>query len=210
MLSPRLARIIALALLGTSFACVFLAPLAMPSGYSVLEHSISESAAQGLTNAWIARVGFVSFGLSVILLAATQAVRWSRWGQVAHGIFGVSMLAVAVFSHKPFANGPFDAFEDSLHSIGASVVGVAFIVGVLLVIVAGGPVSRSRRVFDWFAVAVALVAPPLMLVAPSLAGAFQRAMFGVAYLWYAVEAMTVTDRGVREARPGDAGSLRHL
>ena len=46
-----------LVLLGAALLAILLAPLAMPDDYSWVELGVSESAAQGLEGAWVARIG---------------------------------------------------------------------------------------------------------------------------------------------------------
>jgi hypothetical protein len=46
-------------LLLAAMAALALAPLLMPDSYSVLGHSVSESAAQGVDGAWLARLAFL-------------------------------------------------------------------------------------------------------------------------------------------------------
>ncbi|HET9901772.1 MAG TPA: hypothetical protein VFR46_12025 [Actinomycetes bacterium] len=51
------------------------APALMPDDYSWIGHTTSESAAQGVSGAWLARLGFLLFGLSAIWLAAQRLRR---------------------------------------------------------------------------------------------------------------------------------------
>ncbi|MFN0299590.1 MAG: DUF998 domain-containing protein [Burkholderiales bacterium] len=119
-------------LLAASATCLLTAPLSMPDSYSWLTNAISESAAQGLQSAWIARLGFVLFGCGVLWLAGSLKMVWARgtyWVRIA---FGVCMVGTAAFSHKPWlANVPFDPFEDLLHSVTATGMGFAFSFGVV-------------------------------------------------------------------------------
>ena len=48
-----------------------------------------ESAAQGLAGAWVARLGFVAFGLAVLWLAAGAAPGCGRGAVSMHAAFGV-------------------------------------------------------------------------------------------------------------------------
>lgn len=65
-----------IALLVLSAAALAVAPAFTPAGYDFVRHTTSESAAQGLAGAWVARLGFVVFGLAVLWLAADVA--WRR------------------------------------------------------------------------------------------------------------------------------------
>lgn len=195
-ISGRRAEVgLVLLLLIGSVVSVVIAPLLMPASYSIVEHSISESAAQGVEGAWLARLGFLMFGLAVLLLASIAGDRWGMWGRIAHRVWGVSMIGAAVFSHMPWLDTPYDAFEDTLHSIASFAVGMAFIVGVLLVTFQRGPGRGLVRVFDWIAIGIALVVPLIMFNLTDVAGVVQRVMFAVAYLWYGLEALSlVRDR----------------
>jgi hypothetical protein len=185
----------ALGLLILSAAAIVAAPLAMPPGYSWVSHAISESAAQGQQGAWVARLGFLLFGFSVLLLASIRRAAWGLPGTLLLGLFGVFMLATAAFSHKPWQVGvPFDEFEDLLHSVTATGMGTAFAFGVLAVAIHRARDSLPLRVSDVVAVAAAVVIPITMNARPDFAGFVQRAMFLIAYAWYGAEALRGSER----------------
>ena len=166
-----------------------LAPRAMPDGYSWILHSTSESAAQGLTGAWVARLGFVLFGLGVLWLVASPVRAWGTWASLVHGCFGVMMLGTAAFSHRPWLPDiPFDPIEDLLHSATATGMGFAFAVGVVLVALKRSDGEVSNRSFDAAAVVASVVLPLIMSMGTPYMGVLQRSMFLVAYLWYGREA----------------------
>ncbi len=108
--SRRGAAVGVIVLLVVSAVALAVAPAVMPAGYDWVAHTTSESAAQGLEGAWIARLGFVAFGLAVLSLAAGAAPTWG-WGAVwMHAAFGVCLVATAAFSARPWWDGaPFDA-----------------------------------------------------------------------------------------------------
>jgi TRAP-type C4-dicarboxylate transport system permease small subunit len=78
MPSETAARTGILALYLVAILSLALAPLLMPAGYDWVRHTTSESAAQGLDGAWLARLGFVAFGLAV-LMVATAAFSTRPW-----------------------------------------------------------------------------------------------------------------------------------
>lgn len=168
-------------------ACLAAAPLLMPAGYGWLRHTVSESAAQGLDGAWLARAGMLTFGFAVICTAVTNRW-WSRAAQVAHGAFGVLMIVAAAFSARPA--DPAAAYvqsEDVIHSIAATAMGFAFAIGVVLVgygrIVTGGRFGR----FDGIALVASVAIPLVMLTWDGVSGFAQRIMFAIAIGWYLVE-----------------------
>ena len=188
------------ALLVVSAVALAVAPAFMPDGYYWVTHTTSESAAQGLEGAWVARLGFVAFGLAVLWLVAGAAPTWGRGAVWMHAAFGVSMVGTAAFSHMPWwAGAPFDPVEDLLHSVTATAMGFAFVFGVMLRFAqrwfggasAGGASTRGRRcaALDVVAVVAASVIPLIMLFEADVAGLVQRLMFLVAYVWYAAAAL---------------------
>ena len=88
----------------------------MPDSYHWIEHTTSESAAQGITGAWLARLGFLLFGLAVTWLAVIMNPVWARGAVWMHTAFGIFMLATAAFSVRSWLEGvAFNPVEDGLH-----------------------------------------------------------------------------------------------
>ncbi len=185
------ARPVIFVALFASLICLALGPLLVPSGYSVVEHTTSEAAAQATAGAWLTRTGFYLFGLGVFCLSAAKR-GWPSSARVLHGLFGFLLMVAAVYSHRPFIEGvDYDRVEDMLHSVAATGMGFAFAFGVLVV--------GWRRIPRWkIADAVALVAataiPITMMATAGISGLLQRGMFLVAYLWYAAELTDIRRR----------------
>ena len=175
-----------LAVLALSLVCVAAAPMLMPDSYSIIAHSVSESAAQRLDGVWTARAGLLLFGLAVLVLAGGD--RWDLWARIAHRTYGVAMISTAAFAHKPWQDVPYDEFEDLLHSIASFAVGLGFVAGVILVGVKRTRPSLWMKGFDGLAVAASVAIPMIMFNLDGYAGLVQRVMFLIAYAWYASEA----------------------
>lgn len=177
-------------LLLLSAVALLAAPLIMPPGYSWLTHTTSESAAQALEGAWLARLGFLLFGLAVIWLAVFKSSVWGRAAVWFHLTFAVCMVGTAVFSHAPWLAGvPGDPVEDFLHSLTATLMGFAFAFGVVVCLLQREKGERMGRLLDVTAVAAATFLPLFMGAQPEIIGLLQRLMFAVAYLWYGSEAL---------------------
>lgn len=177
-------------LLLLSAVALGVAPLLMPASYSSLANTTSESAAQGVEYAWVARLGFLAFGLAVLWLAAALRKSWARGAQWLHMAFGVLMIATAAFSHRSWVAGAqFDPIEDVLHSFTATAMGFAFSLGVLARLLQRGRQGEPGRALDAVALVAATVIPLLMARFVGLDGVIQRLMFLVAYLWYARETL---------------------
>jgi len=174
-----------LVLLAGSLLALLFAPGLMPESYSWLGHTTSESAAQGVPGAWLARLGFLLFGFGVLWIARSQRSRWGLGVSLLHAAFGILMITTAAFSTRSWETGAvFDLVEDSLHSFTATAMGFAFAFGVGLRMVQ----RLGRRERGWWLDALALAAatfiPLAMNFLPGLDGLLQRLMFGVAYVWY--------------------------
>ncbi len=191
-MNPRNARAGVLLLLLSSAVLVVLAANAMPEAYSWKSHSISESAAQGQQHAWLGRLAFLCFGGAVLLLGLAARAEWGRGAYGCHLLFAGCMFGTSAFSHKPWEAGvPFDAFEDLLHSITATVMGFAFVAGVALRVLQRAPRSEAMRGLDIVALLCGSLLSPLGVAVPELGGVLQRAMFMVAYFWYGAEALVL-------------------
>ena len=175
-----------------SATCIFLAPFWMPSDYSWAQNVISESAAQGLANAWIARLGFLLFGAAVLLLSFFSRPYWGRISYWFFLVFAACMFGTAAFSHKPWhPELQFDYFEDVLHSITASGMGFAFSFGVLGRLFQREKSSLLYIVSDWTALIAAFGLPLFGSQLPNTAGLVQRTLFVIAYGWFAIEMVCI-------------------
>lgn len=175
-----------------SGACLAVAPSLMPDSYNWVRHAISETAAQGLARAWVARLGIMLSAVAILLLAANRELGWKAHSRSIHRLYAILVVGLAAFSLKPWTAGTFNEFEDVAHSVLAPVAGVAFTLGVLLVSARRAPIARRARVLDWVVILATVMLPLVMLSVPNVAGAAQRTVVAVGYLWYVVEAIQVT------------------
>ena len=186
----RFTKLLAVGLLIVSALALLLAPLMMPDSYSWLRHTTSESAAQGITGAWLARLGFLLLGLTVIWLAERLSDSWSLPVRLLHRAFGLFMVGAAVFSSKPWLpNLPYDPIEDALHSFTATAMGLAFAIGVGLRLWQREQ-GRLGCILDVAAIVASVAIPLAMSALPEWDGLLQRGMFTIAYIWYGSELLT--------------------
>jgi hypothetical protein len=185
----------AMLLMALSAAALTFAPLALPAAYSVAQQGLNEAASQGLPQAWITRLGFLTFGQAVLWLAAAFQHRWARIVWWPHALFGVFMMATATFSARPWLPGvATDEFEAGLHTFVFTAAAVVFAIGT-----AARAMQRSREretgsLFDACAAACCMLALLAASLLPDGAGYVQRALFAVAYLWYGREAVSALRR----------------
>ncbi len=189
----RTHRTIVLVLLLGSALALAVAPLLMPPTYSLVAHGTSDSAAQGIPWAWVARLGFLFFGAGVLWLAVLSRSRWGIVGTGLLGLFGAFMVMASLFStHAWEPHATYDVTEDLLHSVAATAMGFAYTAGVIVVAVARARRGDGVRVLDLLAVVSATVLPLAMLALPGAYGALQRPLFIIAYFWFGAEAIAST------------------
>lgn len=179
-----------LALILASFAATALAPLAVGQGYDWIDHTISESAGQGVHNAWLARAGFLFWGAGALWLGCKERLR-SRAGAVLLALFGLCMLGAAVCSTRSW--DPAQSFNptlDLLHTIFASAMGAA-----IVLLLAIRSVSPNRTTIGVAALLASILLPIFMQWRPEAAGAAQRFMFALAYAWFVQEAWRQAGNG---------------
>ena len=181
-------RGVVLMLLALSACALAAAPAFMPIGYSWLAHTTSESAAQGVPFAWMARAGFLLFGWAVLLLCTPSRSPLSPAARWLLALFGAAMTAAAAFSHRPWDGAPFDPLEDALHSWAATGMGFALVAGVIARLLQRMRTHAKGRTLDVMLVLVSTFVPLAMLALPAHEGLLQRGMFLLAYIWFAREA----------------------
>ena len=179
-------------LLALSAFLLAIAPLFMPEGYSWRIHTISESAAQGLHNAWIARLGLACYGLATLVLARKAKGTWPPVTRYLIGLFSVCLFLSAIFSHRPWLpDTPASNREDLLHSIAAGVMGTAFCFAVAWRLFTREQAEKGARVFDLVVVLVAILVSIFLGVSSDANGVAQRTMFICSYIWFAREALGI-------------------
>lgn len=192
----RAEQAIDVVLLVIAAALLYSAPLVLSDSFDWVRRTTSESAAQGVGGAWVARLGFLVFAAAVWRITAFT---FSGLARFAFRIFAICLVAVAAFAARPWdAALPYDTTEDLLHSIAASLMGFAFVAGVVIVLLS----ERRRR---WWALDIALIViataiPLLMSGDLDVDGALQRLMFGASFVWFAL-ARTIRARSIADDTP---------
>jgi len=181
--------ILATVLLMLSMLAVAVAPSLMPESYSWVEHSISESGAQGIDMGWVARSGFLLAGFAVLLLAGVARDLWGFWGTMAFRLYGVAVIFAGTFAHGPWEEVPFDRLEGFLHTAAAFFTGLGFVTGVYAVNRRRAGHSRLSRAYDWLTIVAVLVIPVTMLIFTGHTGIQQRFLALLGYVWLLTEGL---------------------
>ncbi len=170
---------------------IAVAHLFMSPPYGWTAHSISKLAAQATPNAWLMRLGFLGFGLGLLIHLVRLGSNGSARQPVA---FLVAIYAVAVAISGVFSTSPVDApaprpWEAGIHRAAAVLAGFSLSAAILVSVV------RSRSPLERFSHFVALVLvivlsalfefgePGTALVPPGIA---QRALYLTGLIWLLV------------------------
>jgi len=153
-------------------------PLYTEPGYSTIQHSISELAAQNTDNAWIMRLGLLALSVATIWGYAMKPILRNA----PFAIFGIFMALSALLPHKPFIAGrPYSELLDIAHSAASSLAGFSAVVGFLVLAFA---TDRTADKLICGSLAVLYTALPLgMLAFPQYQGILQRTIFFSFIIW---------------------------
>lgn len=150
-------------------------PALAPPEFDWIRHTTSQQAGQHVAGAWIMRLGFVGYGLGTLLAALDDRHR-RPLVRAALGLFGMGLIATAVWSHAAIGPDPrSDPAEDMWHSVASFAVGIGFAAACALRL--SGPGGRRGDVLAWAGLVISVAIPLAMQALPAFAGLLQRAMF---------------------------------
>ena len=134
-------------------AVIVLAHFFVPPNYDWTQNTISDLGSQGHVYKWIMQAGFIGFGLLL------------TWGVIFHfgknrrayflllvAIYGLSILVTGFFCAAPIDPSiPNDLRESQLHSMFATIAGIAMSLGIFLqVIMSANSRERWTRIISFF------------------------------------------------------------
>ncbi len=153
-------------------------PLYTVENYHFLSDTISELGAQNTRNNFIAIIGFISFGLGIVI----DWIRHPSTFRIPFLLFGAGMLLAGIFPHKPIdPTTDFSATVDSLHSLLATLSGIAITVGFLQFTLF--PPPKAPRLLSGYMASLCFFVPIAMFSFPEYAGILQRCMYAHVFVW---------------------------
>lgn len=117
----------------------------VPPNYDWTQNTISELASQGHTYKWIMQTGLIGFG-GILFIGVIEYFRESakRYFLFFIAVYGLSILLSGIFCTAPIdPNLSFSIQESNLHSLFATVAGIAMSLGILWQVFASSN-SRDR------------------------------------------------------------------
>ena len=113
---------------------IVLAHFFVPPIYDWTQNTVSDLASQGHTYKWIMQTGFIGFGL----ILTTGVVHYFRQNKKMYflffvAVYGLSILVTGFFCAAPIDPSiPNDLRESQLHSMFATIAGIAMSLGIFL------------------------------------------------------------------------------
>ncbi len=160
---------------------MFILPYYSVEAYSIIKNTTSHLGAQNTPNAWIMNTTFCFLGIACILEGWIHLKQY--WlHKILLTIFGIGLIFAAVFQHAPIVESiPYNAVEDNLHSLFATIIGFSFTLFAFSAIF----IERTT-ITRWLALLVGLIATALSLLifsAENYMGLWQRMMFIFSFSW---------------------------
>lgn len=159
-------------------AAIILGPFYTVENYSVIANTVSELGAQMTRNNFVAIIGFVAFGLGIVI----EWLRRRTWVTAPFLLFGVFIAAAGLLPHRPI--DPEIAYNDTvhrLHSVMASASGIAVTLGFLW---QGVRESVTKiRIGHFYMAGICLTLPMAMFAMPEFQGMIQRLMYFQVFVW---------------------------
>ncbi len=175
---------------------MFILPYYSSDGYLIIQNTTSHLGAQNVPNAWIMNITFCLLGLACILEAWLHLKHY--WvHKILLTIFGVGLISTAVFQHAPIIEGiPYNALEDKLHSVFATIVGFSFTLFAFST--AFIEKTKINRLLALFMGLIAMGLSVLMFGLPDYMGIWQRTMFIFSFAWliFLFEGKRINERRV--------------
>ncbi len=159
---------------------MFLLPFLSNPNYSILKHTTSELGAQETKNAWMMNMTFLYLGLSV-LYEGLISYKPFKFQQVIIIIFSLSLIAVAIFNHRPISDIAYDLEEDEMHSFFASLTGFSFV----LLAISNFWVIKDKfwKIVSLSSGFLASILSLFIFLFEDYSGLFQRLMFIISFLY---------------------------
>jgi hypothetical membrane protein len=170
-------------------AVIVLAHFFAPPEYKWTQNTISDLAAQGLKYQWIMQAGFIGFGLLLNLGFVQKFIAAQKisYPDLLIMLYGLAILLSGFFSTEPFIKGlSYSVQESNLHSLFATVAGIAFSLGIFYRLVTA-PTPGEKWMHGIFLLVV--IGTSLLFglsengLLPVAKGIVQRSLYLVSFIW---------------------------
>ena len=163
---------------------IFLAHLLAIPDYSWTSNTVSELAAQGYPLKWIMQIGFIGFGSLIVIGICSNIYNQNSdlWIDIPIGIYAMAIIVSGIFCTRPFmVDEPFSPSEAQIHSVGASVAGFMFSIGILVNGLKAKPKPTKLIHFVFLVFVIGMSA--LFGMSSTYQRAFQKIMYLGSFVW---------------------------
>ncbi len=165
-------------------ATIIVAHLLAIDEYDWKNNTVSELASQGYAQKWIMQMGFITFGIILVfgILNKIYNNTINYLIDIPIGIYGAAILISGIYCAKPFMTGiEFSNTESNIHSISASIAGIAFSIGILISGIKETEISTRIIHFIFFLFVIGMSA--FFGLSPSHNGLIQKIMYLGSFYW---------------------------
>lgn len=160
-------------------SAIVVAHIFSTNGYEWTKNTISDLGSQGYDRKLIMQVGFLTFGLTLILGIVINGLTW-RTAPIL--IYGLCVGLTGVFCTKPFINlDDYSASQATIHSALAQIAGVTFTLGILVQLFYSADKSEKWIHFVFFILVVGISAS--FGLTKNYQGITQRLLYLVSFIW---------------------------
>lgn len=168
---------------------IIVAHLFSPTNYDWQVNTISDLGSQHYEFAWIMRIGFVGFGLLLLIsiLPYYLVSEGRNHSDILILLYGLFVSLSGIWSTASFSGSDsYSMTEDNLHSTFAQLAGIAFSVGILWHTIAYAEIGAKMAHIIFFSLVIAfsiLVGLSKNEMIPMGIGLVQRGLYLVSFGW---------------------------
>jgi len=166
------------------FLIIVAAHFLVPDNYDLTKNTISDLGSQGYDYKPLMQVGFIFFGLILILGISLNEINLRTTPLL---IYGFCVALTGIFCAKPFVNTePFSTSEmqSILHPFFAQAAGIAFSIGILMQVFYTN--RRSEKIIHVLFLAAVIGLSVTFGLYNDYPGIVQRVLYLVSFIWLAI------------------------
>lgn len=166
---------------------ILIAGFLTPNTYSWTKNTVSQLAAQKYQNRWIMRLGFIGFGILLVInyVVDLQNALIFWYYTLPLSIYGICISITGIFCSKPFEeNKQFSKREEKMHSIFAQLAGFSLSMAIVIHFLTAIDLDTLIAAIFHLITLIFVVGMSLMIARyEKNRGLIQRIMWAGTFLW---------------------------
>jgi hypothetical membrane protein len=160
-------------------AIIIVAHIVSTKNYDWTKNTISDLGSQGYERKLIMQIGFLVFGIIMIIGILLNGLTWRT---TPIFIYGLCIAMTGIFCTKPFVdNGTYSKIQSTLHSAFAQIAGISFSIGILTQIFFASD-KNSTNIHVLFFIMVIGLSATFGLI-KNYQGIMQRLLYLTSFIW---------------------------